>query len=147
MRAPPTENAIACNANRYSAHEVHPGCRGQLIGYSSPGKLGGEGMIRLSVIAVVAMLFATAAAAETVDVHAGRLVDPASAKVLSDQRIRIVDGKIASVMPWRDADGAAQVDWSAFTVLPGLIDLHTHIADGATESSDPAEPLKKTEAA
>ena len=85
--------------------------------------------------------------AQNMDVHAGRVIDPASAKVLTDQRIRIVNGKIAAVSPWRDADGAAQVDWSRLTVLPGLIDLHTHVADGATESNDPADPLKKTEAA
>jgi imidazolonepropionase-like amidohydrolase len=105
-------------------------------------------MVRLSVIAAAAMLFAApVVSAETIDVHAGRLIDPASAKVLSDQRIRIVDGKIASVAPWRASDGAASIDWSGYTVLPGLIDLHTHIADGATESSDPAEPLKHSEAA
>jgi imidazolonepropionase-like amidohydrolase len=81
------------------------------------------------------------------DVHAGRLIDPASARVLTDQRIRVVDGRIAAVTPWRDGDGPASVDWSAETVLPGLFDLHTHIADGAIESSDPAEPLKHSEAA
>jgi imidazolonepropionase-like amidohydrolase len=94
-------------------------------------------------------LMATAAAAQTVDVHAGQLIDPVSAKVLTDQRIRIVDGKIASVAPWRDADGAAAIDWSAYTVLPGLIDLHTHLADGAIDpekADDPAEPLKHSEA-
>ena len=104
-------------------------------------------MVRLSLIAIVAIAFAVTAAAETIDVHAGRLIDPASAKVLPDQRIRIVDGRIASVASWSDADGAASIDWSGYTVLPGLIDLHTHIADGATESSDPAEPLKHSEAA
>ena len=104
-------------------------------------------MVRLSVIAILAMVVARSAGAETADVHAGRLIDPGSAKVLSNQRIRIVEGKIASVAPWRDADGAASIDWSGYTVLPGLIDLHTHIADGATESSDPAEPLKHSEAA
>ena len=104
-------------------------------------------MVRLSVIAIAAMIFAGTATAETVDVHAGRLIDSASGKVLTEQRIRIVDGKIASVAPWRASDGAATVDWSGYTVLPGLIDLHTHIADGATESSDPAEPLKHSEAA
>jgi imidazolonepropionase-like amidohydrolase len=31
-------------------------------------------------------------------------------------------------------------------VLPGLIDLHTHIADGIGQTNDPAEPLKHTEA-
>jgi imidazolonepropionase-like amidohydrolase len=82
------------------------------------------------------------------DVHAGRLIDPGSAKVLADQRIRIVDGRIASVMPWRVGDGPAAVDWSGYTVLPGLIDLHTHLADGAIDvtESDPAAPLKHSEA-
>ena len=95
-----------------------------------------------------ALLAGTSAAAQTVDVHAGRLIDPAGAKVLTDQRIHIVDGKIASVTPWRDSDGPAAVDWSRFTVLPGLIDLHTHLADGAIEpdQSDPAAPLKHSEA-
>ncbi len=105
-------------------------------------------MARLSVISAVAMLLATSVAAQTVDVRAGRLIDPGSAKVLADQRIRIVDGKILSVVPWKDADGAAAVDWSGYTVLPGLIDLHTHLADGAIDEndSDPAGPLKRSEA-
>jgi imidazolonepropionase-like amidohydrolase len=105
--------------------------------------------IRQKIIAVVAALLASGAAdSETVDLHAGRLVDPAAGKVLPDQRIRIVDGKIASVVPWRDADGPAAIDWSGETVLPGLIDLHTHLADGAIDpnESDPAAPLKRSEA-
>jgi len=95
----------------------------------------------------VALLLSSATAAETVDVRAGRLIDPAAAKVLTDQRIRIVDGRIASVASWRDADGPATVDWSGETVLPGLIDLHTHLADGAInpDESDPAAPLKRSE--
>ena len=95
------------------------------------------------------LLAATSVCAQTIDIHAGRLIDPATATVLADQRIRIIAGKIASVAPWRAADGPAAVDWSGYTVLPGLIDLHTHLADGAIESdgSDPAEPLKHSEAA
>jgi imidazolonepropionase-like amidohydrolase len=109
----------------------------------------GDGMKTiLRALALTTALFAvTAASAQTLDVHAGRLVDPAAATVLADQRIRIVDGRIASVAPWRAADGPAAVDWSGYTVLPGLIDLHTHLADGAIESADPAEPLKHSEAA
>ncbi|WP_347402770.1 metal-dependent hydrolase family protein [Sphingomonas hankyongi] len=67
--------------------------------------------------------------------------------MLSDRRIHIVDGKIASVTAWQSADGPAAVDWSSYTVLPGLIDLHTHIADGSVGSSDPTDPLKHREAA
>src|SRR5690349_19916409 len=74
------------------------------------------------VLAVAALT--APAEAQTLDVHAGRLVDPASGKVLPDQRVRIVDGRFASVGAWRDADGPATVDWSGYTVLPGLIDLH-----------------------
>jgi imidazolonepropionase-like amidohydrolase len=97
---------------------------------------------------VAALMAAAQASAQTVDIHAGRLIDPASAKVLTDQRIHIVDGRIVSVGPWRDADGPAGIDWSRLTVLPGLIDLHTHLADGAIDpnESDPAAPLKRSEA-
>jgi imidazolonepropionase-like amidohydrolase len=102
----------------------------------------------LITLVAAAVLMGTPAGAKTVDVHAGRLIDPSGAKVLTDQRIRIVDGKITSVMPWREGDGAAAIDWSRYTVLPGLIDLHTHLADGAIDpdESDPAEPLKHSEA-
>jgi len=109
----------------------------------------GEGTIaRLTALLIAAILAASPAGAETVDIHAGRLIDPGAGKVLANQRIRIVDGKIAAVTTWRDSDGAAAVDWSGYTVLPGLIDLHTHLADGAIDpnESDPAAPLKHSEA-
>jgi len=103
---------------------------------------------RLAAAFACVLAAAFPASAATVDVHAGRLIDPDSGKALADQRIRIIDGKVASVGPWSAGPAAATViDWSDYTVLPGLIDLHTHIADGATESADPAEPLKHSEAA
>jgi imidazolonepropionase-like amidohydrolase len=105
---------------------------------------------KASLLTLTASLFAAApVCAQTMDIRAGRLIDPATATVLADQRIRVVDGKIAAVTSWRDLDGQAAVDWSGYTVLPGLIDLHTHLADGAieTNANDPAEPLKHSEAA
>ena len=91
---------------------------------------------------LIAMLIlqAAPAAAQTIDVRAGRLVDVVAGRVLVDQRIRIVDGRIASVEAWQDAAGSADVDWSGRTVLPGLIDLHTHLADWGM-TSNVAEPL------
>ena len=103
--------------------------------------------VRPAIAFVCALAMAPPALAATVDVHAGRLIDPETGQVSTDQRIRIVDGKIAAIGPWIASDGSATVDWSGFTVLPGLIDLHTHIADGATESADPAEPFKHSESA
>lgn len=103
--------------------------------------------VRLAIALACTALSAVPASAATVDVHAGRLIDPETGKVSVDQRVRIADGKIAAITPWVAGDGPAAVDWSGFTVLPGLIDLHTHIADGATESADPAEPFKHSEAA
>jgi len=108
---------------------------------------GGDMAIRLAIALACTLAAAVPASAKTVDVHAGRLIDPETGKVSTDQRIRIVDGKIAAITPWSAGDGPAAVDWSGFTVLPGLIDLHTHIADGATESADPAEPFKHSESA
>jgi imidazolonepropionase-like amidohydrolase len=116
-----------------------------------PESATGEGAIaRIGkwLLGCAALLCSAAAPAATVDVHAGRLIDPATGKVLADQRIRIVDGRFTGITPWRASDGPASVDWSAFTVLPGLIDLHTHLADGAIDEgdADPAGPLKRSEA-
>jgi len=104
-------------------------------------------VVRLAISFACAIAVASPAFAATVDVHAGRLIDPETGRVSTDQRIRIVDGKFSAITPWRASDGPATVDWSGLTVLAGLIDLHTHIADGATESADPAEPFKHSESA
>jgi imidazolonepropionase-like amidohydrolase len=61
-------------------------------------------------------------------VRAGRLLDVRSGKMLTNQAIVIEDGKIVSVGPDPSATGDAKViDLSSKTVLPGLIDAHTHI--------------------
>lgn len=105
-------------------------------------------MIRTFLSAAVLSLIATSAAAETVQLRAGHLIDPGSGKVTHDRELILTDGKIVSDQPWKGAraDGRL-VDWSGKWVLPGLIDLHTHVADGYGQTDDPAEPLKHSEAA
>ena len=74
-------------------------------------------------------------------VRAGKLVDVERGRVLSDQLIRYVDGRIVSVAPYTSAPADGPVtDWSRYTVLPGLIDLHTHLV-GADQGASPADPL------
>jgi len=93
----------------------------------------------------VGMVFLCAmAAAQVTAVKAGRLVDPDAGSVLSDQVILIRDHKIAEVgkgvaIP----PGAKVIDLSAMTVLPGLIDCHTHVADGQV-GGEPFNVLRKT---
>lgn len=93
-------------------------------------------------------LVATGAQAETVYVRAGKLIDPERGVVQADRLIKLVDGRVAAVTVWSSAptDGRL-IDWSAYTVLPGLIDMHTHVADGYGTTNDPAEPLKHSAAA
>jgi imidazolonepropionase-like amidohydrolase len=96
----------------------------------------------LAVPALLAWLgTAEAAVAETSYVRAGRLVDPERGRVLTDQLIRIEDGRVASVAPYAPPPAGSQLtDWSGFTVLPGLIDMHTHLADWG-QTNNVAEPL------
>ncbi len=87
------------------------------------------------------MMVSSPALADTLYVRAGKLVDTEKGVVLTDRLIRIDDGRVTAVTPYAPPPpGAPVTDWSAFTVLPGLIDMHTHLAD-AEQSANVAEPL------
>ena len=97
-------------------------------------------------LALAAWSSSVAACAAVRYVHAGRLVDPESGRVLNNQLIRIEGDRVASVTPWTVAPTDGPVtDWSRYEVLPGLIDMHVHLAD-TEETSNPAEPLLHSEA-
>ena len=96
-------------------------------------------------LALLIALAATTAPAETLRIRVGHLIDPERGTVLADQLVSLTDGKIASIAPYRTTDHA-DLDWSRRWVLPGLIDLHTHVADGYAQGSDPAEALKHSSA-
>jgi len=79
-------------------------------------------------------------------IRAGKLIDVDAGRVLTNQTILIRDGKIESIgtnvaIP----SGATTIDLSKMTVLPGLIDCHTHLADGSQEANiDPTYQLKRS---
>lgn len=91
-------------------------------------------------IAIAATLQTVAQAADVAApsvIKAGRLIDVRAGKVLENQVIVIRDGKIAAVGGAGSVEvpaGAKVLDLSSSTVLPGIIDTHTHL------TSDPAEP-------
>jgi imidazolonepropionase-like amidohydrolase len=99
------------------------------------------------VLAAALSLAPSALLAKDIYLEAGRLIDVQAGNVLTGQCISITDDKITAIASCGPTPkGAERVDWSGFTVLPGLIDLHTHLAD-AGQSADLALPLKTSPAA
>jgi imidazolonepropionase-like amidohydrolase len=72
---------------------------------------------------------AQAFAADDILVHAGRVIDVQSKRVIEKETIVIHDGKIARVERGFTAPSGTQavIDLSSMTVLPGLIDCHKHL--------------------
>ncbi len=95
-------------------------------------------LVALAALAALLPPTAVMAADEPVQaIRAGRLIDAAAGKVLTDQMIIVRGGKIDAV---GDAGavkapaGAAIIDLSKATVLPGLIDVHVHLTADPTLS-------------
>jgi len=81
-------------------------------------------------------------------IHAGRLVDGDADRPRTDQGILIEGDRVARVGPWAEVQSAAGdatlIDLSAMTVLPGMIDNHTHILlQGDITAQDYDEQLLK----
>ena len=89
---------------------------------------------RLATLAITVFLLVAQIVAQQsprrVVVHAGHALDVKTGKLLSDQTFIIEDGKIVSAGPSTDTKtppDALLIDLPNATVLPGLIDAHTHL--------------------
>jgi len=87
-----------------------------------------------AVLAVIAFsclgMPGTAQSSRHIAVHAGYLLDVKSGKMLADQTLVIEDGKIISSGATGEAKiptDAVRIELPNATVLPGLVDAHTHL--------------------
>src|SRR5580692_6455695 len=82
----------------------------------------------------------------TIAIRAGKLIDVDHSRLLTNQLVLILDGKTTAIGPdLQIPTGAQTIDLSHATVFPGLIDCHTHLADGSQQGNiDPIYQLKHT---
>jgi imidazolonepropionase-like amidohydrolase len=97
--------------------------------------------MRILNAVLLAALLAGPVRAETVYVRAGHLVDPERGVTDGPRLVKVDQGRVVAIGPDGPVPpGARLIDWSGYTVLPGLIDMHVHLADPG-ETNNPAEPL------
>ena len=95
--------------------------------------------------AAAAAVMAAPLAAETIAIRAGSVITDAASEASGPATIMIEDGRIVSITPGHGAVTADRtIDLADKTVLPGLIDLHTHLTgdpggDFWKEATEPDE--------
>lgn len=79
-------------------------------------------------------------------IRAGRLLDVERGELLEERLILVEGERIVGVRPAAGGTppGARVLDLSRYTVLPGLMDMHTHIVDRYEATGGPAAPLTQT---
>lgn len=105
--------------------------------------------ISIIVTGLIVALFSHAAARAdgvVTVIRAGHLIDTESGRVLDSQMLLVRNGVIAEMGAAIEVPaGARVVDLSGYTVLPGLIDAHTHLTIDS-KNQDPLAELEHTAA-
>ena len=83
-----------------------------------------------SLCLTAGLALAAQASADTL-IHAGKLIDTEVGQVLTEQTLRIANGRVVQVEGGYSAagDGDTLIDLRNHTVMPGFMDMHTHLSD------------------
>ena len=84
------------------------------------------------------------AAPQPVVIKAARMLDVISGQTLRNATVVIIGDKIAAVNPATLPAGARAIDLGDATLMPGFIDLHTHLA-GEINAQSFIAPVKETD--
>src|SRR5688572_13847968 len=85
-------------------------------------------LVCLTVLCQPAVAQMATAAPQPVVVRAARMLDVESGRMLTNVRIVIEGDRIQSVNPATVPSGARTIDLGDVTLMPGFIDMHTHLS-------------------
>ena len=93
-------------------------------------------MLSAVLFATIMLLGVNAARAETVIVQAAHMLDVKSGKMLGPVNVVVEGGVITAVNPKQLPPSAKTIDLGNKTLLPGLMDMHTHLTIDFFTGSD-----------
>lgn len=93
------------------------------------------------------LMYSCAVFAQKTLIHAGKLVDVRTNKILTEQTIVVENDKIVSVVPGYQSASSTDktIDLKSSTVMPGLMDMHVHI-EGETSPTRYMDRFRNNEA-
>jgi imidazolonepropionase-like amidohydrolase len=86
---------------------------------------------QITLTRLLLFLGVAALSAQTTAIRAGRLIDPESGQTAQNQVILVEDGRVLMIGPNLQVPiptDAEVIDLTQYSVLPGLVDAHNHLA-------------------